>query len=128
MKYKRGTFMIVLLIVLLNCARYASAQTTPPLPRSVATLELSESLSEEPGELISVEFSSDNSVAVWTYRTATQGPQYSQYDVQWGSGSFKRIAQPEGPRWGGRSSADGSRMLFDFGERKVPRFQHLLES
>jgi hypothetical protein len=128
MEYKRGLLLIVGLIVLLNCARFASAQTPPPLPQPVAALDLSESLPEEPGELISVAFSSDNSVAVWIYRTATQGPQYSQYDVQWGSRSFKRIAQPESPRWGGTSSADRSRKLFEFSERKVPRFQHLLES
>ena len=127
MEYKRGTFPLVGLIVLLSCARFASAQTPPPLPQPVATVDLSESLPEEPGGLISVAFSSDNSVAVWMYRTATQGPQYPQYELQWRSGSFKRIAPPEGPRWGGTSSADGSRKLFEFSERKVPRFQHLLE-
>jgi hypothetical protein len=128
MEYKRGAFLIVGLIVLLNCARFASAQTPPPQPQPVATLDLSESLPEDPGELVSVAFSSDNSVAVWIYRAAAQGPKYSQYDVQWGSGSFKRIAPSKRPQWGGKSSTDGSRKLFDFGERKIPRFQHLLES
>jgi hypothetical protein len=128
MEYKRGILPIVGLIVLFNCARFASAQTLPPPTQPVATLDLSESLPEESGELISVVFSSDNSVVMWLYRTTTQGPQYSQYYVQWGSGSFKRIAQTEGPRWGGRSSSDGGRMLFNFGERKVPRFQQLLET
>jgi len=128
MEFKRGIFPILGLIVILNCARLAPAQTSSPPPQPVATINLSESLPEEPGELTSVAFSSNNSVAVWIYRTAVQGPLYSQYDVQWASGSFKRIALSESPRWGGRLSADGSRRLFDFSERKVPRFQHLLET
>ncbi len=128
MGYTHSILPIVAFIVLLNCPPFASAQSHAPLPQPVATIDLSESCPEEPGELISVVFSSDNSLAVWMYRTAAQGPRYSQYDVQWRNRSFKRIAQPESPRWGGRSSGDGSRMLFDLGERKIPRFQHLLES
>ena len=130
MEYERGTLPIAGLIILLICARFASAQT-PPLPQPVATLQVSESLLEEPGEvtLTTVAFSSDNSIALGICRTAVQGPKCSQYVVQWENGSFSRIVQTQvSPRWGGNSSADGSRKLFDFGERKVPRFQHLLES
>jgi hypothetical protein len=130
MEYKRGTFPIFGLIVLFNCALFDSASTSPP-SQPVATLDLSGSLPEEPGEptLTTVAFSSDNSIAVGVCRTAVRGPKCSQYFVQWENESFKRIAQTQGPpRWGGRSSADRSRRLFDFSERKVPRFQHLLES
>jgi hypothetical protein len=130
MDHKRGTFPILGLIVLFNCALFAFA-SDPLLPQPVATLDLSESLGGEPEELTltTVAFSSDNSIAAGICRTAVQGLKCSQYVIEWENGSFKRIVQTqEHPRWGGRSSADGSRMLFDFGVRKVPRFQHLLES
>jgi hypothetical protein len=129
MGYKRGTLTILGLIVLFNCSLFASVSN--PLPQPVATLDLSESLPEVPGELTltTVAFSPNNSIAVGVCRTAVQGPKCSQYVVQWENGSFKRIAQTqEPPRWGGRLSADGSRRLFDLSERKVSRSQHLLES
>src|SRR5579862_9761839 len=125
MPQRRFTFFV--LIVLLHCTRFAHTQSASALPQPVTTLYLSECLPEEPGKLNSVAFSSNDSIAMWIYRTSTGGPQYSQYDVRWSSGSFKRIAQPDNPRWGGRSSADGSRMLFDSGERNVPKFQRLVE-
>jgi len=131
MEYRRGIFLIVALIVLLNCARFGSAQTPPPLPQPVATLDLSESLPEEQGELIltAVAFSSDSSITVGICRTSARGPNCSQHVFQSGNGSFKHIASTQEPaRWGGRSSADGSRKLFEVSGRKVPRFQHLLES
>ena len=130
MEYKRGTFPVLGLIVLFNYAVFASA-STPPVPQPVATLDLSESLPQEPGglTLTNIAFSSDSFITVGTCRTAVQGPKCSQYSVQWANGSFKRIAQTqEASRWGGRSSADGSRRLLDFSERKLPRFQQLLES
>jgi hypothetical protein len=130
MEYKRGTFPTIRLIILLNCALFGSA-STPPVSEPVATLDLSGLLPEETGELTlaTVAFSSDNSIALGICRTVVQGPKCSLYVVQWENESFKRIAQSqETPRWGGRLSADGSRRLFDFSERKVPRFQHLFES
>jgi hypothetical protein len=131
MECRRGTFLILGFVVLLNCARFASAQTPSLPPQPVATLDLSESLPKESGEprLTTIAFSSDNSIALGICRAADQGPKCSQYVVQWQNGSFNGIVQTQGsPRWGGRSSADGSRMLFDLEERKVPKFQHLLES
>jgi hypothetical protein len=128
MGHKRVTFPMVALIVLFICSRSAPAQTAPTPTQPAAIIELSELSPEETGELVSVAFSSNDSIAVWINRTSDQDPQYSEYDLHWGNGSFKRIPQPESPRWGGRSSADGSRMLVDRGERKVSRFQHLLES
>ena len=130
MDYRRGTLTILGLIVLFNCTLFASA-SNPLLPQPVATLDLSELLPEIPGELTltAVAFSPDNSITVGICRTAVLGPKCSQYIVQWESGSFKHIAQTQGPpRWGGRLSADGRRRLFDLSERKVPAFQHLLES
>jgi hypothetical protein len=130
MEYKRRTLPILGLIVLLNCSLFA-ATSNPPLTQPVATLELSQSLPEERGELTvtAVAFSSESSITVGICRTDVQGLKCSQYVVQWENGAFKHIAQTQEPaRWGGRSSADGSRRLFDFSERKVPRLQHLLES
>jgi hypothetical protein len=131
MEYKRGILPILGLIVLFDCILFASV-SNPPLPQPVATLDPSESLPEEPGKLILtlVAFSSENSIAMRICRTAVgDGPECSQYVVQWKDGSFKRIMQTqEIPRWeGGRLSTDGSRRLFDFNERKVPIFQRLLE-
>ena len=66
---------------------------------------------EEPGELISVVFSSDNSLAVWMSRTAAQGPRYSHKVSRVGSvvrnsfeatGAFKRIAQQRVGTMGGK--------------------------
>jgi len=74
-------------------------------------------------------FSSENSIKVETFQAiaAGWGPQYAQYSVQWENGSFKRISQTQGLRWGETSSADGRRKLIEFSGRKVPRKQHLLE-
>jgi hypothetical protein len=130
MEHKRGTLLILGLSVLLNCAPFSSA-STPPVPQPIATLDPSGSLPEEAGEpILSMgAFSSDNSIALWICRTADQGLKCSQYIVQWANGSFGPITQTqEPPRWGERLSADGSRRLFDFSEREVPRFQRLLES
>ena len=123
--------MIVGFVVLLNCARLTSAQSPLLPPQPVATLDLSESLPKESGKptLTTVAFSSDNSIALGICRAADQGPKCSRYVVQWQNGSLSGIVQTQGSsRWGGRSSADGSRMLFDLEERKVPKLQHLLES
>lgn len=131
MESKRGTLTIVELIALANCIGFASAQTVSPLPQPVGTIDVSELLSEESGDLVltTVAFSSDSSIALGIYRTAGQGPRLSQYVVQWEDEPFKCIVPiQESPRWGGRSSADGRRVLFDFGERKVPKLQHLLEN
>lgn len=128
MERKPNAFWILGLIVSLNCARFASAQSSTPLPQPVATLDVSQSLPEESGELTlaTVAFSSKNSIAVEIFRPVAQGPQFAQYVVQWESGSFKRIAQTHTLQWGGTSSADGSRKLIEYSERIVPRFQHLL--
>jgi hypothetical protein len=129
MRSGRSILRILGLVVLLNGTQPALA--SDPRPQPVATLDLTELLPEELGELTltTVAFSSEYSIAVGVCRTAVRGPKCSQYVVQWENESFKRIAQTqEPPRWGGRSSADGSRRLFEFSERKVPRFQRLLES
>ncbi len=130
MECRRGAFLILGFVVLLDCARFASAQT-PALPQPVATLDLSEALPKESGEpwLSRAAFSSDNSIALRICRAGDEGAKCSQYVVQWQNGSFSGLVPTQGsPRWGDRSSADGSRMLFDLEERKVPRFRHLLES
>ena len=129
MEHKRSAFWVLGWIVLLNCARFASAQSSTRLPQPVATLDVARSLPEESGELTltTVAFLSKNSIAVEIFRPVAQGSQFTQYVVQWENGSFKRIAQTQTLQWGETSSADGSRKLFESSGRTVPRFQHLLE-
>lgn len=128
MEYKPSTFLI-LGLVLLRCARFSSAQSLAPPPEPAAILDVSQSLRKESGELTlaTVSFSSENYIEVETYRVAADGPQFARYVVQWESGSFERTPETQGLRWGRTSSADGSRKLFEFSERKVPRAQRLLE-
>ncbi len=129
MEYKSHSFAILGFIVLLSCARSAFAQTPAPSVQPIATIDVSQWPPEGSGqlELVRVAFSSENSIMVQTFQAKAEGPQYAQYSVQWENGSFKRITQTPGLRWGGTSSADGRRKLFEFSERKVPRIQHLLE-
>lgn len=129
MERKPNAVWILGSIVLFNCARFASAQSSTPLPQPVATFDVSQLLPEESGELTlkSAAFSSKNSIAVEIFRPVGQGPQFVQYIVQWESGSLKQVARTQTLQWGGTSSADGSHKLIESSGRNVPRFQRLLE-
>lgn len=130
---RNRTFPVLLLglIVLSNGGLLASALDGSSLPESVAVLDLSELLPEEsaPSTWTTVAFPSDRFISMSFCRAGVQGPQCSQYEIQWENGSSERIVETQSVwSWGERSSADGSRKLFEFSERRVPRFQHLLES
>ena len=75
MGYKPSTSAILGFIVLLNCARSATAQAPPPQPQRVATLDVSQSLPEGSGKLAlsTVAFSSEDSIAVEIYQGTVQG-------------------------------------------------------
>lgn len=131
MDYNRDTLPILGLIVLLNFGSLASESDAPPPARRVAVFDLSVSLPEEPGQLnlTTVAFSSDGSIVVGICRTGFQGPQRYQYEIRWENGSYGRAVQTKAaPVWGGRSSADGSRKLFELSKRRVPFFQHVMET
>src|SRR5579864_4765479 len=102
MEHKHAACPVLRLIVLLSCIGFASAQTSPVQPQPLATLDVSQLLPEESVKLTltTVAFSSEDSIAVETYQAAVQGPQFAQYVVQWRSGSFNRVAQIPGLRWG----------------------------
>ena len=129
MEHKRAASLVLGLLILICCTGFASAQTSPVQPQPLATLDVSQLSPDEPASLTltTVAFSSEDSIAVEIFRTAVQGPQFVQYTVQWQSGSFNRIAEVAGMRWGGTSSADGRRKLLEISKRKVPGKQHLLE-
>jgi hypothetical protein len=125
MRYER-TLRILGLIFLLNYPRLASA-SDPSLPLPVATLDVSELLSER--DLTAVAFSSDTSIAVRACSFPDRDTKCSLPVVRWENGSLKRISETaQVDLRSGRSSTDRSRMLFDSNERKVPRLQHPVES
>lgn len=130
MEYECGTLRILGLVVLLNCALLAFASDVP-LPQPVATLDISEPLPKIQREpiLTMVAFSSDDSIAVGVCPTAGRATKCSLSVVRWENGSLKLVAEtPQVDPGSSRSSTNGSRMLFDFNDRKVLRLQHLLES
>lgn len=134
MQHTRGTFRtfsILGLIVLFNCGLFASASDGTHFPQSIAVLDLARSLPGESLQSASIRlaFSSDTSIVVGTCPAAIQGTQCSKYAIRWENGSSERIVQIRAVlNWTAESSADGSRRLFELSERRVPWFQHVVET
>jgi hypothetical protein len=129
MKCRRGTLRILRFTVLLNCGFFAFA-ADPQLPRPVAILDTGELLPESQRDpaFTTVAFSSDTTIEVVACATVRRDASCPFSVFRWESGRLSHI--PEAPllEIGENTSADKRRELLDFNDRKVSRFQHLLDS
>jgi hypothetical protein len=133
MRYERGILRTLGLVVLLNCTQLALPSDST-LPQPVAVVDDVQPKSNDPS-LTTVTFLSDTTIEVAACPTVRRDATCSFALFRWENGALKHSEEPIKVKTGGfvelvnsTPSADGRRMFFDFNDRDVGKFQHLLVS
>ena len=132
MRYERSILRALGLVVLLNCTQFALTSDSA-LPQHVAVVDSVQLTSNDPS-LTTVTFLSDTSIEVAACPTVRRDATCSFALFRWDNGVLKHSEEPVKVKIGGfvesvksTHSADGRRMFFDFNDRELPTFQHVLE-
>jgi hypothetical protein len=132
MRYERGILRIVGLVVLLNFAEPALTFALQ-LPQPVAIVDDLQPKSDDPG-LTTAAFLSDTTIEVAACPTVRRDATCSFAFFRWENGVLRHSEEPVKVKTGGfielvesSPSADGRRMFFDFNDKEVPKFQHVLD-
>jgi hypothetical protein len=107
-----------------------------PGPKPVVVVNAMLPKGTEDFNLATVKFSSETMIEVTACPTVRRDSTCSYSLFRWENGVLKHIAEPPSVSTSGyfvemmdrTSSVDGTRMLLDFNDREVSRFQHLLDS
>jgi hypothetical protein len=133
MRYERCTVRFLRLLVLLTCTELALASDSPLL-QPIAVVDDMQPESNDPS-LTTVTFLSDTTIEVAACPTVRRDATCSFALFRWENGVLKHSEEPTKVKTGGfvelvesAPSADGRRMFFDFNDRDVGKFQHLLDS
>jgi hypothetical protein len=133
MRYERSILRIVGLVVLFNCTELAHTSDSL-LPQPVAVVNDMPPESNDPS-LNTVAFLSDTTIEVAACPTVRRDATCSFAFFRWENGVLKHNHEPAKAKTGGlvelvesTPSTDGRRMFFDFNDREVAKFQHLLDS
>jgi hypothetical protein len=132
MRYERSILRILGLAVLFNCTELALTSDSP-LPQPVAVVDVIQPTSNDPS-LTTVAFLSDTTIEVAACPTVRRDTTCSFAFFRWENGILKHSEEPVNVKTGGfvelvesTPSADGRRMFFDFNDKEVPKFQHVLD-
>ncbi len=125
--YARNILRTLALVVLLNCIPLTLAVDPPP--QQVATLDTAEFLPNQRDPCsTTIAFSSDTTIEVIACPTLRRDTTCPSAVFRWENAVLEHIVQTSKSDTGGRSSsADGKRILLDYNDRAVPRFQHLFD-
>src|ERR1700722_20317160 len=132
MRYERTILRLLGFAVLLNGTEPGLTSDSPPQP--VAVVDDIQPTSNDPS-LTTVAFLSDTTIEVAACPTVRRDTTCSFAFFRWENGILKHSEEPVKVKTGGfvefvesTLSDDGERMFFDFNDRDVGKFQHLLVS
>lgn len=131
MRYERRIPRILGLVVLFSCTELALTTDSPRL-QPVAVVDDVQPESND-ASLTTVAFLSDTTIEVTACPTVRRDATCSFAFYRWENGVLKHSEEPVKVKTGGfvelvqsTRSADGRRKFFDFNDRDVPKFQHVL--